>query len=70
MTFNCFSCGAPLPLNSIRCKECGYMPDIEFMRVCPNMRMGKCHLTGKFCDNKGAYQTCPTKNKADSDCGY
>ena len=70
MTFNCFNCGAPLPLNSIKCKECGYMPDVEFMKTCPNIKMGRCHLTGKFCDNKGSYQTCPTKNGADSNCGY
>lgn len=70
MNFNCFNCGAPLPLNSIKCSKCGYMPDIEFMRTCPNLKMATCHLTGKFCDNKGAYQTCPTKNKADSSCGY
>ena len=35
MTYNCFNCGAPLPMNSIKCKECGYTPDIEFMRKCP-----------------------------------
>lgn len=70
MTYNCFNCGAPLPINSIKCKECGYTPDIEFMRKCPNLKVATCVLTGKFCDNKGAYQTCPTKNKADSECGY
>lgn len=46
------------------------MPDVEFMKTCPNIKMGRCHLTGKFCDNKGSYQTCPTKNGADSNCGY
>ena len=70
MGFNCFNCGAPLPLGSIKCKECGFPPDIEFMRKCPNLKVATCCLTGKFCDNKGAYQTCPTKNKADSECGY
>lgn len=70
MTFNCFNCGAPLPLNSLKCKECGYCPDINFMRRCPNLQMATCHLTGKMCDFKGAYQTCPTKNKADSEAAY
>ena len=70
MTYNCFSCGAPLPLNSVKCKECGYAPDIEFGRKCPNLKAALCILTGKFCDNKGAYQLCPTKNRADSECGY
>ena len=69
MNFNCFNCGAPLPLNSLKCKECGYMPDVEFMRICPNRKMGKCIITKGLC-NKGAYQTCPVKNKADSECGY
>ena len=57
-------------MGSLKCKECGYMPDIEFMRVCPNRKMGNCRLTKKMCDFKGAYQTCPTKNAADSQCGY
>ena len=70
MVYNCFNCGAPLPINSLKCKECGYMPDIEFMRKCPNLQVATCHLTGKFCDCKGPYQTCPTKNSADSECGY
>jgi hypothetical protein len=66
----CFNCGAPLPINSIKCKECGYAPDIEFMRTCPNRKMGKCHITESFCDFNGTYQTCPVKNKADNSCGY
>ena len=66
----CFNCGATLPIGSIQCKECGYMPDVEFMRKCPNLQMAKCRITGKFCDNKGAYQTCPIKSKAESECGY
>ena len=70
MSFNCFNCGAPLPINSLKCKECGFTPDIDFMKKCPNIKGATCTLTGKFCDNKGAYQTCPTKNKADSECGY
>ena len=32
MKRKCFNCGAILPLNSLKCKECGYVPDIEFMR--------------------------------------
>ena len=70
MVKKCFNCGAPLPLNSIVCKECGYAPDTEFMRICPNRKMAVCHITGKFCEHKGAYQTCPIKSKAESECGY
>ena len=67
---NCFNCGAPLPLNSLKCKECGYSPDIEFMRKCPNMKCATCIIQGVMCNHKGAYQTCPVKNKADAECGY
>lgn len=70
MAFNCFNCGATLLINSLKCRECGYTPDIEFMKKCPNLQVATCCLTGKFCDNKGTYQTCPIKNKADSECGY
>lgn len=70
MGFNCFNCGAPLPMGSIKCKECGYMPDVEFMRKCPNLKGAICELQGKMCNFMGQYQTCPTKNKADSECGY
>lgn len=66
----CFSCGADLPMNSIKCKVCGYAPDLEFARVCPNKNMGKCTLTGELCNYMNQYQTCPIKNKADSECGY
>ena len=66
----CFNCGADLPMNSIKCKECGYMPDIEFARVCPNKNMGKCTIKNELCGYMKAYQTCPTKNKADRECGY
>jgi hypothetical protein len=68
--FNCFNCGAPLPLNSLRCKECGYCPDINFMRRCPNLKMATCHLTGNMCDFREPYQTCPIKNKAESEAEY
>ena len=70
MTFNCFNCGAPLPVNSMKCKECGFSPDMEFIRKCPNLKIANCHLTGKFCDFKGAYQLCPTKNKAESEAEF
>lgn len=70
MNFNCFNCGAPLPLNSLKCEKCGYMPDIEFMRRCPNLKVATCHLTGKFCEHTGSYQTCPVKNKAESEYDY
>ena len=70
MTRICFSCGAELPMNSIKCQECGYRPDEELARVCPNKKMGKCILKGTLCDYVKAYQTCPTKNNADSHCGY
>ena len=66
----CFNCGAPLPMGSIKCEKCGYMPDVEFMRRCPNLQIATCSITGKFCDNKGVYQMCPVKNRADSECGY
>lgn len=66
----CFNCGAPLPMNSIVCKECGYSPDLEFMRTCPNKRIAKCLVTGKMCDFMGTYQTCPVKNKIDAECDY
>ena len=70
MKRECFNCGAPLPLNSLKCKECGYMPDIEFMRKCPNLKFNTCTVQGAPCNNKGTYQTCPVKNKADAECGY
>ena len=67
----CFNCGAALPMNSLKCVECGYTPDIEFMRKCPNLRIATCQLSGKFCDFKGRdYQACPAKNKAEAECGY
>lgn len=67
MKRKCFNCGALLPLNSLKCEECGYMPNIEFMRKCPNLQSAICSLTGKFCDNKESYQVCPIKNEADSE---
>lgn len=66
----CFNCGAPLPMGSLKCKECGYIPDVEFMRKCPNLKAAVCTWTGNLCTNRGPYQTCPIKNKADSECGY
>lgn len=66
----CFNCGAKLPMNSIKCKECGYAPDVEFARVCPDKRGCNCILTGKRCDYMKTYQTCPTKNRAESEYGY
>lgn len=61
----CFNCGAPLPMGSLKCKECGFIPDIEFMRKCPNLQIATCVLTGKPCRFLGIYQTCPTKNEAE-----
>ena len=66
----CFSCGADLPMNSIKCAVCGYMPDVEFARKCPNRKMGRCILKDELCNYMKAYQTCPVKNKADKECGY
>lgn len=65
MKRKCFNCGATLPYNSLKCKECGYMPNIELARKCPNLEMMMCSLTGLRCDHLGVYQTCPVKNKAD-----
>lgn len=67
---NCFNCGKPLKLNSIKCPHCGYMPDIEFSRKCPNLRGSACTITNNICRFLGIYQTCPIKNEADKDCGY
>lgn len=66
----CFNCGAQLPINSLKCSKCGYMPDTEFMRKCPNLRGAVCNLVGELCNFRGTYQTCPTKNRADRECGY
>ena len=67
---NCFNCGEPLNVNSIKCPSCGYMPDVEFARKCPNLQVAICSLTGSMCKFMGIYQTCPIKNKGDSECGY
>ena len=67
---NCFNCGAPLPLNSLKCGECGFCPDIEFARKCPDLRGAVCTVEGTMCKHMGKYQTCPVKNRADSECGY
>lgn len=66
----CFNCGAVLKPNSIRCPECGYMPDVEFSRKCPNLQFGKCSLSNSPCKFLGPYQTCPIKNEAERDLGY
>ena len=57
-------------MNSIKCPHCGYMPDIEFARKCPNLNLSKCMVTGITCKFTGAYQTCPIKNEIESECGY
>lgn len=67
---NCFSCGHPLSVNSMRCPNCGFAPDVEFARKCPNLQICKCLLTDSMCNFLGKYQTCPIKNKADSECPY
>ena len=66
----CFNCGAELNANSMRCPKCGFMPDIEFMRKCPNLQFGKCSISNSPCKFLGRYQLCPTKNEADSECWY
>lgn len=66
----CFNCGALLPMNSIKCKKCGYAPDLEFKRVCPNKQGANCSIKGGLCGYMQPYQTCPVKNEADSTCGY
>ena len=65
MKRKCFNCGTLLPYNSLKCKECGYTPNIDFMRKCPNLEVAKCSLTDTLCNHLGVYQTCPVKNKAD-----
>jgi hypothetical protein len=67
---NCFNCGKPLKMGSIKCPHCGYMPDVEFARKCPNLKVATCLITNSLCKQLGEYQTCPVKNKADSECGY
>lgn len=64
--FNCFNCGAKLPPNSLKCNACGFSPDINFMRVCPNAwNGGMCQITEGSCNFTGTYQECPIKNKAE-----
>lgn len=65
MKRKCFNCGAQLPYNSLRCQECGYMPDVSLMQRCPDLEVARCSLTGLLCKHMGFYQTCPIKNKAD-----
>ena len=66
----CFNCGADLKPNSIKCPVCGFAPDVEFMRKCPNLNFGKCSLTNSMCRFLGQYQTCPIKNDAERDFDY
>ena len=54
----------------MKCPKCGFMPDIEFMRKCPNLQFGKCSVSLSPCKFLGQYQTCPIKNEADSECVY
>lgn len=63
--YNCFNCGAPLPPNSIKCTSCGFSPDIDFMKTCPNLWNNLCQITGGFCSYDNVYQECPTKNNAE-----
>lgn len=70
MRFSCFSCGEPLPPNSIKCSKCGYSPDIDFIKKCPNLQGAVCRLKGSLCGYMKPYQTCPTKNEAERESGY
>ena len=67
MKRKCFNCGAQLPYNSLRCQECGYMPDVSLMQRCPDLEVARCSLTGLLCKHMGFYQTCSIKNKADEE---
>ena len=67
MRRKCFNCGEPLPFNSLKCSKCGYIPDIEFPRRCPNLETATCSLTGHLCDNRGSYHVCSLKNEVDKD---
>ena len=67
---NCFNCGKPLKIGSIRCPHCGYMPNEEFARRCPNLQGAVCSLTRALCKYLGVYQTCPIKNEGERECGY
>lgn len=62
----CFNCGHQLRVGSLKCPSCGYMPDVEFMRKCPNLQGAVCSLKNSLCGFMGAYQTCPTKNSAEA----
>lgn len=57
-------------MGSIKCPHCGYMPDIEFARKCPNLKIAQCMVTGITCKFLGAYQTCPIKNEVERECDY
>ena len=67
MKRKCFSCGELLPPNSLKCNKCGYMPDIELMRKCPDLEVATCTLSGTMCNYLKNYHTCPIKNEADKD---
>lgn len=66
----CFECGAILSPSSLKCPKCGYTPDVEFMRKCPNLQGAVCNITHSLCHFLGTYQTCPVKNKADKEVLY
>ena len=63
--FNCFNCGAPLHPNSLECKKCGYSPDVNFMKTCPNSWNNLCQITEGFCNYNDTYQECPVKINAE-----
>lgn len=67
MKRKCFNCGETLSFNSLKCSKCGYMPDIDFMRRCPNLEVATCSLSGNLCSHLGNYHTCSLKNEADKD---
>lgn len=67
---NCFNCGAKLNPNSIKCPECGFCPDLEFIRKCPDLIGCNCSIQGAPCRYLGEYQTCPVKNEFEGECGY
>lgn len=67
MRKRCFNCGELLPFNSLKCGKCGYMPDIEIMRRCPDLEVATCSLSGKLCNHSGDYHTCQLKNEVDRD---
>ena len=66
--FSCFNCGEPLNPSSLICKKCGFGPDIEFMKTCPNLKDEECLITEEKCSFEGeVYQECPIKNNAEKE---